>query len=31
MSPMPYAVPEELPTKGSPEARVTLIFFCDFI
>lgn len=31
MSPTPYAEPKELPTKGSPEAKVTLTLFCEFI
>lgn len=30
-SPTPLAGPEELPTKGSPEAKVMLAVFCDFI
>jgi hypothetical protein len=31
VSPMPFAVPKELPSKGSPDAKVTLVVFCDFI
>lgn len=31
VSPTPFAVPEELPSKGSPDAKVTLVVFCDFI
>jgi hypothetical protein len=30
VSPTLFAVPEQLPTKGSPEAKVTLVEFFDF-
>jgi hypothetical protein len=30
-SPAPYAEPKEPPSKGSPDAKVTILWFCDFI
>jgi protein-disulfide isomerase len=30
-SPTPFAIPEELPSKGSPEAKVTLVEFSEFL
>jgi len=30
VSPTPFTEPKELPTKGSPGAKVTLVEFCDF-
>ncbi len=30
-SPTPFAVPEELPTKGSPEAKVFIVEFSEFL
>jgi len=30
-SPTPFAVPEELPSKGSPEAKVVLVEFSEFL
>lgn len=31
ISPTPFAVPHELPTKGSPDAKVVLIEFSDYL